>query len=500
MVSESEQFGRPALIIQRHRGSVRFNFDLGRRNGPELGKGSASRNPLWLRGTPSLAWVEANADNSEWLGPYLEQIRLVVVEESGIRGPFSGDLLEEAACKELAKLVEPKAAAIEDAYRRIEDEDCSGGAPEDPVRAAIKRRTIEEFEGSLERRDLGDGRLIVALGCRAPQDLLEDGLTRNLGALHDQHWRFQFGRSPELRKGAENPSALWLRGVPSLAWVEPNSDNQNWLGPYLEEIRFVVVDESGVRGPYSGDPLEESTCRELAKLVEPKAAAMERALHAGGHWPGAGVIHFESFLEERALGYARYLFALGYRAFKDTWYPEIAGPRYSFELPRSSHWFGEPPDRPNPLWLRGVPSLAWVEPTAENYEWLGPYLQEIRLVVVDGSGVRAPRPSDPREEDACVEISKLIEPKVAELEEVRCAIDRVDRFHKYDGWPCGWWMEFQVRGKRSIEDLQRFLEIQALSDTRFLIALGCLASADALAELGPLMLDDRPTSSGSPGH
>ena len=83
-----------------------------------------------------------------------------------------------------------------------------------------------------------------------------------------------------------------------------------------------------------------------------------------------------------------------------------------------------------------------------------------------------------------MELSKLIEPKVAEFEKVRCEINRVDRFHKYDGWPSGWWMESQVRGKRAIGDLRRFLEIQALSDTRFLIALGCLASAEALAELG----------------
>jgi hypothetical protein len=96
MIFESEQSDRPTLDTPRRRGSIRF--DPSPHNVPTFGKDCQSPNPLWLRGVPSLVWVEATAENSEWLGPYLEQIRLVVVDRSGVRGPCSGDQLEKATC------------------------------------------------------------------------------------------------------------------------------------------------------------------------------------------------------------------------------------------------------------------------------------------------------------------------------------------------------------------------------------------------------------------
>jgi hypothetical protein len=345
---EPEQSHLPDPATTQRRGSIRFSVDSTRLNLRESGSGSESPSPLWLRGVPSLAWVEATSDNNDWLGPYLEQIRLVVVDRSGVRGPYSGDPLEEATCKELSKLVEPVAAEIEEAYRWLEGDEPFSDIPEDPARAARKKRAVEEFETFLERRDLSDGRLLVALGRRAPDDFLEDGLT---------------------------PCPIELRGT-----------------------------------------------------------------------------------------------------------------RYSFDLPRWWHGLGEAPEYPNPLWLRGVPALEWAEPTADNHNWLGPYLQKIRLVVVDQSEVRAPCPSDPLEEAACVELSKLIEQSVAELEQARRAINLMLKA-AWSGEPWGMWVEFQVREKRAIENFQRFLEIRAISHTRFVVALGCRASADALAELGPFDVD-----------
>jgi hypothetical protein len=381
-------------------------------------------------------WVEATAENSEWLGPYLEQIRLVVVDRSGVRGPCSGDQLEKATCVELSKLIEPKAADIVEAFRWPEDEDPFDGTPEDPARVARRKRTVEEFESFLERRDLGDDRLLVALGCRAPDDFLKDGRTPDTTQGHDPGYNFDLARSFGrcFREAAENPSLLWLRGVPSLAWVEATADNHDWLGPYLGEIRLVVVDRSGVRGPHSGDPLEEATCVELSKLVEPKAAEIEEAFRVlepteVGPWvelhrrKWRAVEEFEGFLERRDLGDGRLLVALGCRApddfLEDGPTPdsiELHGPRYSFDLDEWRHELGEGSECPNPLWLCGVPSLVWVEATADNWRWLGPYLEKIRLVVVDESGVRIPCSSDPLQEAACVELSKLIEPYAAELE------------------------------------------------------------------------------------
>jgi hypothetical protein len=445
-----------------------------------------------------VAWVQANADNSEWLGYYLERIHLVVVDPSGMRGPCSGDPLEEAACVELSRLVEPKAAEIEQAYRQLEGDDPFSDIPEDPARAARKKRAIEEFESFLEWRDLGDGRLLAALGYWAPADSLGEGPTSDSMDLHHPRYNFDLARGRTLRDGAENPSPLWLRGVPSLAWVEANADNHDWLGPYLGEIRLVVVDRSGVRGPHSGDPLEEATCVELSKLVEPKVAAIEEAYRARGYGicGERTVVEFESFLERRDLSDGRLLIALGYRApddfLEDGPTPDsidLRGPRYSFDLPRRWHGLGEDSECPNPLWLSGVPSLEWVEATADNCTWLGPYLQKIRLVVVDESGVRVPCPSDPLEEAACVELSKLIEPSVAELNKARWVVDYLLKAN-WASW--AEWAVSQVREKRAIENFQSFLEVQAISNTRFVVALGCEASADALAELRPPHMDLEP--------
>ena len=498
MIFESEQSDRPTLDTPRRRGSVRFISDSFRRKGPALGRVCTRPNPLWLRGVPSMAWVQANADNSEWLGYYLERIHLVVVDPSGMRGPCSGDPLEEAACVELSRLVEPMAVEIEQAYLVLVADGPFSDIPEDPARAA---QAVEEFESFLEWRDLGGGRLVVALGYRAPADSLGEGRTSASIDLHHPRYNFDLARDRTFRDCAENPNPLWLRGVPSLAWVEPNADNHDWLGPYLWEIRLIVVDRSGVRGPHSGDPLEEATCVELSKLVEPKAAAIREAYRAGGYGVRRTVVEFESFLERRDLGDGRLLVALGYRTphdfLEDGPTPDsidLRGPRYSFDLPRWWHGLGEDSECPNPLWLIGVPSLEWVEATADNCNWLGPYLQKIRLVVVDKSGVRVPCPSDPLEEAACVELSKLIEPSVAELNQARWETDYMLRRNvdEMDGGIWGEWVVSQVREKQAVENFQHFLEVQAISNTRFVVALGCEASADALAELRPPHMDLKP--------
>jgi hypothetical protein len=406
---------------------------------------------------------------------------------------------------ELGKLVEPIAAEVKQAYRELEGDDPFSDIPEDPARAARKKRAAEEFESFLERRDLDDGRLVAALGYRAPADSLGEGPTSDSWDLHDPRYKFDLAETfPSLlRDAAENPSPLWLRGVPSLAWVEANADNHDWLGPYLGEIRLVVVDRCGVRGPCSGDPLEEATCVELSKLVEPKAAAIREAYRARGYGicGERTVVEFESFLERRDLGDGRLLVALGRRApddfLEDGPTPDsidLRGPRYSFDLPRWRHGLGEDSECPNPLWLIGVPSLEWVEATADNCNWLGPYLQKIRLVVVDKSGVRVPCPSDPLEEAACVELSKLIEPSVVELNQARWETDYMLRRNvdDMDGGIWAEWVVSQVREKQAVENFQHFLEVQAVSNTRFVVALGCEASADALAELRPPHLDLKP--------
>ena len=70
---------------------------------------------------------------------------------------------------------------------------------------------------------------------------------------------------------------LWLRAVPALAWADDDTYD-SWVNAYLEDIRLVVVDQSGVRRPYPGDPLEEAICRTLAELIGPRATPVEEAL------------------------------------------------------------------------------------------------------------------------------------------------------------------------------------------------------------------------------
>jgi hypothetical protein len=123
---------------------------------------------IWYRAVPALAW--ANADTcASWLHHYLERIRLVVVDELGVRRPRRGDPLEEAVCLELAELIEPIAALAEEEDRTIheigESWDSFSGLEQKLVvwwqDGADYRWKFAKF---LEARDLGDGRLAVAFG------------------------------------------------------------------------------------------------------------------------------------------------------------------------------------------------------------------------------------------------------------------------------------------------------------------------------------------------
>ena len=144
---------------------------------------------LWRRAVPALAWADGETCAS-WLSTYLEWIRLVVVDQVGVRRPCPGDLFEEAICLELAELIEPRAAPVEEesrTLRAIADNWDNFSGPEQKLAGWWQDGAdyCEEFARFLEVRDLGDGRLVVAFGFEASFSEDYDTLRQTLQPKED---------------------------------------------------------------------------------------------------------------------------------------------------------------------------------------------------------------------------------------------------------------------------------------------------------------------------
>lgn|GEM_PF-6649387 len=134
---------------------------------------------LWRRAVPALAWVDSDT-RSSWLKLCFECIRLVVVDQLGIRRPYPGDPLEEAACESLVGLSGAKATLLEEHHRWLLEETQRVKEASDNFRNLPRLDEkllawdsqayfdhICEFEEFLEVQDLGDGRLVAAFGSGA---------------------------------------------------------------------------------------------------------------------------------------------------------------------------------------------------------------------------------------------------------------------------------------------------------------------------------------------
>lgn len=151
----------------------RFDEWIGRTGKYKIGYDSSEDRSiqLWYRAVPALAWADGDTCAS-WLSRYLGWIRLVVVDQVGVRRPCPGDPSEEATCLELVELIEPRAAPVEEEYRTLQEiadnwDNFSG--PEQKLAKWWEDGADywEQFDRFLEVRDLGDGRLVVAFGSKA---------------------------------------------------------------------------------------------------------------------------------------------------------------------------------------------------------------------------------------------------------------------------------------------------------------------------------------------
>ena len=124
---------------------------------------------LWYRAVPALAW-SGSVNRDSWMTPYLEDIRLVVVDQLGVRRPCPGDPLEETICGELVELIELIAAPIHEeakAIKEFEDKlEQSSPSEMQLYRSAAEAHLdhIYRFYELLRMRDLGDGRIAIAFG------------------------------------------------------------------------------------------------------------------------------------------------------------------------------------------------------------------------------------------------------------------------------------------------------------------------------------------------
>jgi hypothetical protein len=131
---------------------------------------------VWLRAVPGLGWVNKKTKES-WFRSYLKELRLIVVDSQGMRRPLVDDPREEHTCKGLVRMAKPFARHVERRYR-----DYSACASELKDYNYESRLSFEDlpddlwykyaesaiaFTKSLEVRDLGDERLVVAFGSRA---------------------------------------------------------------------------------------------------------------------------------------------------------------------------------------------------------------------------------------------------------------------------------------------------------------------------------------------
>jgi hypothetical protein len=126
----------------------------------------------WSRAVPALAWADDKTCAS-LLFTYLERVRLVVVDQIGVRRPFPGDQIEEAICLKLVELIEPQATSIEEDGRHIDElyDDYDNFTPiEHKLMGWDYQGYFNHalgFDDFLEVRAIGDGRFLVAFGPRA---------------------------------------------------------------------------------------------------------------------------------------------------------------------------------------------------------------------------------------------------------------------------------------------------------------------------------------------
>ena len=77
---------------------------------------------LWKCAVPLAAFVDDDVYDSS-AGDYLTDIRVIVVDQLGVRRPLPGDPLEEACCEDLSALVAPRAEPVEEALGQFPDLD-----------------------------------------------------------------------------------------------------------------------------------------------------------------------------------------------------------------------------------------------------------------------------------------------------------------------------------------------------------------------------------------
>ena len=146
--------------------------------GTDLEEDPFRKSPLaaWQRGLPALAFTDVSSDDLFCLEGYLAAIRLVVVDEEGLRRPNWTNSEELVACGELAAQALVAAELVSDSvgvWIHLEDDP---SIAEDPQAIAVAKALADDAEDAfalfVRVVDLQDGRRIMAFGPEAVPDLI----------------------------------------------------------------------------------------------------------------------------------------------------------------------------------------------------------------------------------------------------------------------------------------------------------------------------------------
>lgn len=131
---------------------------------------------VWLRAVPGLVWVNRKTRKS-WFGAYLWELRLIVVDGKGLRRPLLDDVLEERTCQGLVRIAKPFGKHVARRHREFRARQREVSNCTSDIQTLFDEITEDlwyeyaacatAFAKSLEVRDLGGGRLVVAFGSRA---------------------------------------------------------------------------------------------------------------------------------------------------------------------------------------------------------------------------------------------------------------------------------------------------------------------------------------------
>ncbi len=154
---------------------------VGMSSAPISRKTQFRESPLaeWQRGLPALAFTAADSENLFCLEWYLAAIRLVVVDEEGLRRPNWTNSEEWAACRELAAQALVAAAAVSDTvgvWIHLEDDpDVDHDQKAIAAAKALADDAEDAFALFVRVVDLRDGRRVIAFGPDAVPDLILAG-------------------------------------------------------------------------------------------------------------------------------------------------------------------------------------------------------------------------------------------------------------------------------------------------------------------------------------